>query len=180
MAANLAAGGIEAVTMDAVAVAAGVSRPLVYKHFANRHELLSAVYRREAKLLHKVMAVAVAEAPTVEDKFRVLIRGALEAQAERGAMLHALRAAGGRDMAGRMEQKGRDVGTFRYFTALASETLGSDQRATATTISLLLRSIEGVLAEWRLSPTPRHAARLEEAYVTICRGALAELAAGRN
>ena len=163
--------------MDSVAVAAGVSRPLVYKHFANRNELLAAVYRREAKLLHKVMAVAVTDAATLDEKFRMLIRGALQAQAERGAMLHALRAAGGRDMAGRMEQKGRDVDTFRYFTTLATKTLGSDQSATATTISLLLRSIEGVLAEWRLSPTPRHAARLEEAYVSICRGALAELAA---
>lgn len=164
--------------MDSVAVAAGVSRPLVYKHFANRHELLAAVYQRESKLLHKAMATAVEEAPTLEDKFRVLIRLSLQAQAERGAMLNALRAAGGRDAAGRKEQKGRDDRTFRYFAALAAETVGRADRATATTVSLLLRSIEGVLAEWRINPTPRHAARLEEAYVIMCRGALAELAAG--
>lgn len=177
VAADLAAEDLEAVTMDTVAAAAGVSRPLVYKHFANRDELLAAVYRREARLLHKAMAGAVLEAPTLEDKFRTLIRGALDAQAERGAMLHALRAAGGRDMAGRMEQKGRDVDTFRYFTTLAVAATGADEPKTAAVITVLLRSIEGVLAEWRRKPTSGHARRLEEAYVTVCRGALAQLGA---
>src|SRR5262249_19750467 len=39
-------GDVAAVSMEAVAERAGVSRPLVYKHFANRSELLAAVYRR--------------------------------------------------------------------------------------------------------------------------------------
>ncbi len=34
--------------MEAVAERAGVSRPLVYKHFANRGELLASLYQRES------------------------------------------------------------------------------------------------------------------------------------
>jgi AcrR family transcriptional regulator len=41
-------GGVEAVSMETVADRAGVSRPLVYKHFASKNELLTGVYRREA------------------------------------------------------------------------------------------------------------------------------------
>ncbi len=62
--------------MEAVAERAGVSRPLVYKHFANRGELLAAVYLREATLLHRELAAEVGAAETVEGMFRTLIRGA--------------------------------------------------------------------------------------------------------
>ena len=43
--------GVQVVSMETVAERAGVSRPLVYKHFANRDEILAAAYRREAARL---------------------------------------------------------------------------------------------------------------------------------
>src|SRR2546430_12622576 len=90
-AALVAAGDVEAVSMETVAERAGVSRPLVYKHFANRGELLAALYEREAALLHAELAADVEAANTVEEMFRALIRGALRAPARRGATLAALR-----------------------------------------------------------------------------------------
>src|SRR5687768_9988818 len=69
------AGDVEAISMEAVAERAGVSRPLVYKHFANREELLAALYRREALHLHQQLEAEVAEARSLEGMFRVLIRG---------------------------------------------------------------------------------------------------------
>src|SRR5258708_13943871 len=86
---------VEAVTMEAVAERAGVSRPLGYKHFANRGELLAAVYQREAAVLHDELATTVRQATTVTDMFRTLIPGALKAQADPGTPLAALRATGG-------------------------------------------------------------------------------------
>ena len=52
-------GDVSAVSMEAVAEHAGVSRPLVYKHFANRGELLAAVYKRESALLHAELSAEV-------------------------------------------------------------------------------------------------------------------------
>ena len=63
------------------------------------------------------------------------------------------------------------------FSRIASGTLGTEERMTRKTISLLLRCMEGVLAEWRLKPTPANAAWLEDVYVTMCMGALEALAA---
>src|SRR5438105_7117081 len=79
----VAAGDVEAVSMEAVAERAGVSRPLVYKHFANRNELLAAVYQRESALLHTELTADVSAAETLEETFRALIHGALRAQASR-------------------------------------------------------------------------------------------------
>src|SRR4029453_2892316 len=70
-------GGADAVSMEAVAERAGVSRPLVYKHFANRGELLAAVYQREATLLHRELAAEVGGAGTGEERFRRPTPGAL-------------------------------------------------------------------------------------------------------
>jgi AcrR family transcriptional regulator len=55
----VADGDVEALSMEAVAARAGVSRPLVYKHFANKGELLAAVYRREAAALDAEIVAAV-------------------------------------------------------------------------------------------------------------------------
>lgn len=175
-AASLVASDVTALSMEAVAEAAGVSRPLVYKHFANRAELLVAVYRRETATLHEELAEAVRAAGGLEAKFRALIRGALRGQAERGAALSALRAAGARNHELREEQRRRDQGTVAYFARHAARELGTEPKLTRDTVSILLRSVEAVLADWRLRPTPSHAERLEQAYVTICMGALERLA----
>ena len=83
--------GVHVVSMEAVAERAGVSRPLVYKHFANRGELLTAAYRREASRLHADLAVEVASAANVEEMYRALLRGSMRATVERGHIFTALR-----------------------------------------------------------------------------------------
>jgi AcrR family transcriptional regulator len=167
---------VEAVTMEAVAERAGVSRPLVYKHFANRGDLLAAVYQREAALLHDELATAVRQATTVTDMFRTLIRGALKAQADRGTALAALRAAGGWNHALREEQRQRDQTTVRYFAAHVSQEFGVGERQATLAVAILLGAIETVLAQWRRRPTRQYATQLEDAYVALVTGGLAQLA----
>jgi len=175
-AAILAADSVEAVTMEAVAERAGVSRPLVYKHFANRGELLAAVYQREAAVLHDELASAVRQATTVTDMFRALIRGALKAQADRGTALGALRAAGGWNHALGEEQRQRDQTTVRYFATRVRHELGVGEPEATLAVAILLGAIENVLAQWRRHPTSQHATLLENAYVTLVIGGLAQLA----
>ena len=169
-------GDADAVSMEAVAERAGVSRPLVYKHFANRGELLAAVYQREATLLHRELAAEVGAAATVEGMFRTLIRGALQAAAERGHVFSALRSAGGRSHELRREQRGRDVETVRAFAGRAMRELGLDRRRATATTATLLAAIDPVLTQWRLRPTADQAQLLEDIYVGMVRGALRDAA----
>src|ERR1700722_18129276 len=75
----VAAKGVQVASMEAVAEHAGVSRTLVYKHFANRDELLAAAYRREASKLHHELASEVASATSTEEMYRALLRGSMRA-----------------------------------------------------------------------------------------------------
>src|SRR3954453_525748 len=62
--------GVHAVTMERVAAEAGVSKPVVYSHFANTIELVGALLRREELALDASVAEQVANATTIEETLR--------------------------------------------------------------------------------------------------------------
>ena len=175
----IAAGGADAVTMDAVAELAGVSRPLVYKHFANRAELLAALYERESLVLHRQLAIAVSSATTLEEMFRALVHGSLEAQASRGSTFATLRAAGSRTDASRREQRRRDGGTLKFFTTHAVARFGLEDKEARAAVAVILGAIDSVLLAWRARPTKENAQLLEDTYVALAMGGLEALGAGR-
>jgi AcrR family transcriptional regulator len=175
----VAAGDIDQVTMDTVAERAGVSRPLVYKHFANRAELLAAVYQREAELLHEELAAQVGAATTIEEMFRALAKGALRAQARRGAAYAALHRAGARTKDRRYEQRERDRTTLAFFARRAVKQFGLEDRAARAGVGILLGGIDTVINTWRHRPTPEHAELLENTYAALAVGGLNELARRR-
>ena len=168
-------GSVDDVTIEAVAERAAVSRPLLYKHFANRDELLGALYRREATRLDEDLTRRVADAKTLDAMFEALIEGALAAAAERGPMFAALRSAGGWTRDVRREQRARDATTSKVFAAAAKRE-GLDPRRAGPATAMLLTLVDAVLAQWRAKPTPERAAILTETYLLIVRSTLASLA----
>jgi AcrR family transcriptional regulator len=172
----VASGDVAVVTMESVAAASGVSRALVYKHFANRHDVLAALFERESRLLHKQLTEAVANAVGLEAKFRALVEGALAAQSSRGATFAALLNQGGRAADQRAVQRRRDGATVRYFADLAVAEIGLEQRQAVTGVRLALGAIGLVLQQWRHRPTPEHAKEMADAYVAFAMGGLRTLA----
>jgi AcrR family transcriptional regulator len=168
----VATGDVESVSMEAVARAAGVSRALVYKHFANRHDLLSSLYERESASLHAQLSADVRAARDLAGMLGALVRGAIAAQAARGATLAALRASGERTSAERGVQRRRDSETLSYFTSRAVSEFDVDELDARTGLAIALGSIPTVLARWRRRPTPEHAAHLERTFVTMALGGL--------
>jgi AcrR family transcriptional regulator len=165
------ANGVQVVSMDAVAERAGVSRPLVYKHFANRDELLAAAYRREASKLHRDLASEVAAAGSVEEMYRALLRGSIRATVERGQIFTTLRAAGGWNRDIRREQRSRDRTTVRAFAAVAASQYGLERRRSTSVTAVLLGALDAVLAQWRFDQTEANREILEETYLAMVVGA---------
>ena len=170
------ADGVEAVTMESVADAAGVSRPLVYKHFANRSEILVAVFRRESLRLHEEMSVEVAAGATVEDTYRALARASVRASAERGALFAALRAAGAWNPDLLRERQLRDRHTVRFFAERTMAEYGIGRAEAESLSAMLLTALESVLTQHRARRTPANAATLVERYLDIVLGALERVA----
>jgi len=168
-------GDVDAVTMESVAAAAGVSRPLVYKHFSNRKELLRALFERESELLHRRLSRAVLDADGLEQMLRALVEGALTAQDERGATVAALAAGGGRPSDTRDVQHRRDTATLRHFTRQAVTELGLAEDVATTGMRLVLGSISLVLDQYQRQRSGKHADRLADTYVALSMGGLRNL-----
>jgi AcrR family transcriptional regulator len=172
----LAEEGIDAVSMETVAARAQVSRPLVYKHFANRDELLAEVYRQEASQLDRAIVAAVGQATGFELKLRALIRASLDAETSHGPIFTPLLRAGVSDADFRREQRERNRRTVRFFAQLAMTEFHLDRADATAATSVLLTGIESIRAQWRNRPTPQRRQYLEDLYVDLVIGGLTSLA----
>ncbi len=157
--------------MEAVAARARVSRPLVYKHFANRDSLLTALYRRESSALHERLAEGVRAASSLEGMFMALLRGSMAATTDRDQVFSTLRGAGAWTEDIRAEQHRRDRDTVRAFAAVAVRTHGLERERATMVTAVLLAALDGVLAQWRRRPSPSAATLLEATYLEMVRAA---------
>jgi len=90
--------GISGCSLDAVAAASGVSKALVYKYFANRDALLSALIRREFEYMmgHDEEATGEAQASlsgpeqTMDEVLRLGVARYVQYLVERGGLFRAL------------------------------------------------------------------------------------------
>jgi AcrR family transcriptional regulator len=171
----VAAGDVAAVSIESVADRVGVSRPLVYKHFANRSDILTALYLREAERLHADLSVDVQAAETIVEKYRALFRGSIRAVGERGQIFEGLRSAAGMNGALRQVQRDRDRETVAFYAQHAVAELAVPRPEADAVTAMLLGAIAPALALWHARPTNDYAAKLEDAYMCLVTGALNEL-----
>jgi len=171
----VAAGDLDALSMEAVAVEAGVSRPLVYKHFANKGELLAAVYRREAAAYDAEIVAAVEAADSLEGMLRAMLRAIFRGAGSRGDTFTLLQRAAGRGATVRSEQRARDRRSVRFFARVAAQEFGIGLREARSAMSVLLSGIDAVVAQWRAHRGPAEERYLEDMYVGVVLGALANI-----
>jgi len=172
----VAEGDLDRVSMESVADQAGVSRPLVYKHFRNRTEILTELYLREGERLHEELSVDVQAAETIEEKYRALFHGSIRAAEDRGQIFAVLRSAA--DMNGQLRKitRERDRRTVEFYAQHTIDELGSPRAETEAVTAMLLAAIAPALSLWHAQPGEQHAAQLEDAYMCIVGSTLAELA----
>lgn len=170
----VAAGDVDAISIESVADRAGVSRPLVYKHFANRSDILTELYLREGQRLHADLSVDVLAADNVVDKYRALFRGSIRAARERGQIFEGLRSAAGTNGALRQAQRKRDRETVTFYARQTTAEFGVPRAEAEAITGMLLGAIAPALTLWHARPTNDYAAKLEDTYMRVVTSALDE------
>jgi AcrR family transcriptional regulator len=168
-------GGAERVTMGSVAERAEVTRTLVYKHFANRNDLLAALHRREAARLDRTIRHRVMSSPEgFDSRLRAFIRAAMEAIDTHGVVFVPLQPFSTNETvwAG---QKERDRRTILFFGQLAAEEFGLPRSTAEAAMAVLLAGVHTLLSQARKEPSAGHRRYLENLYVDMVLSALAGL-----
>ena len=163
--------------MGVVADRAGVTRALVYKHFANKHDLLVALYRREATGIDRAhpgrdrgrrpTASSPSCAPSSAPRWT---SSTSTDPSSRRCARPAPTAPRGRTSAG--ATSGRSV----YFAELAEQDFGIDGRTARSVMAVLFSGIRSLLSQMRSRPGVAQRQFLLDTYVEMTIGALTRLA----
>ncbi len=165
--------GVNVVTMGTVADGAGVTRALVYKHFENKHDLLLALYRREAKRLDRMMSDAVLDAgPEFTVKLRTLIDLVIDSVDENGTFFNLLRNVSN-DPAARADRRSWDRRTVRYFAKLAADEYGLEEAVAQAAVAGLLPGVLTVRSRVIAGPAEREF--LTDVYLAMVEAGLRSL-----
>ena len=156
--------GAAAVTMERVAERAGVSKPVVYDHFANRSALVVAVLARTWADAEGLVAGRAAEATTPAERIRATFEALVDAAAQRGPNVRALLDSASSDpqveQARRARWKEKEAG----WAAGLERELGLAPATAAAAAATLRAAMLGAVAHARTSPEARAAAT--DVYVT--------------
>jgi AcrR family transcriptional regulator len=165
--------GVDAVTMEGVAAAAGVSKGLGYAYFANRGELLLALLYRETRALAERSAAGLAAAEDYEGRVRASVRTWMDVIAERGVLLAALLQET-QDHEPYNDRRNRyNRRLEEYWGEMAVEAFGIPREQAIAAAAVLIAGLSGLLARWRQVGDDRQ--MLEDVYVRMCIGAIGAL-----
>lgn len=166
--------GAEAVTMESVAAAAGVSKGLGYAYFSNRNELLLTLLNRELGELQRRSEEEIHQASDFEGRVRGSIRAWFDVMTERGALIGTLLQA--HSIRGPLAERRRRYNQElqELYGELGEKEFGIPRRKAVVAAGILLSGMTGMVDRWRAGD-PREL--LEETYVEVVMGALRSMAA---
>jgi AcrR family transcriptional regulator len=169
--------GVSAVTMDAVAAAAGVNKALLYRQFANRGELLLALFDRETRGLDAAVRGAMEGVDGFEAQLRAWVKAWFDYIGTRGVLLGRLMEARtvSDEVAGQHQERTHTIVDVMGAWYEGAFQLPSDVARDAA--AMLYAALGGVIERWAASPTSATRQRLEPAYIGTVLGSLRELEA---
>lgn len=170
----LADGGSDALRLDALARAGGVTRPVVYHHFGDRDGLVVALLERHAERVKAHVAAALAPGGSFEDDLRAATRAYLEAARRHGPAMRALVAAQHLSPVIEAARRTNWDGAAAHWSERYRRHTGLPRRdatALATAHLAALAALAGLCIEGRLG-----LARATELHVTSTLAALESLA----
>lgn len=165
--------GIEAVTMEGVAAAAGVSKGLGYAYFSNSSTLLRALLEREVRRLNDRIVAAYAKETEFAERLRATVHAWFDHIEENGVLmgrlLHATRNDGPHVEARNAYNRFNE----RWWADLAERELGVPNGRGQVATAIILSGLEGVVQRWVQCGDTRE--ELEDVFMRVAMGGLQNL-----
>lgn len=166
--------GADSVTMEGVAARAGVSKALGYRYFANRDDLLVALFDREMAILDQRISDAVLTAGNFEDGLRAIVCAWIDLIVERGGLLGSLQQS--KLIEGPVEQRriARQDGIDKFFAHLITSEYEVDPDDAVLVAATLVAGSAGAMRIWMSRGWSRD--KIADRYLRLCLGAIRALA----
>ena len=165
--------GIEAVTMEGVAAAAGVSKGLGYAYFSNSSTLLRALLEREVRKLQGRIVEAMKDKDTFEDKLRATIHAWFDVISEQGILMGMLLQATRNDGPHVEARNAYNRANDEFWAELAQRELGVPKEHGLIATRILLSGLEGLVQRWTQCGDRREV--LEDVFIEMAMGGLDRL-----
>ncbi len=166
--------GADAVTMEAVAARAGVSKALSYRYFSNAGALLLELFEREVVDLDVQIREAVGAADTFEDKIRASFFGWGAELGERGRLLGRLWQVSVSTGPLLEARRRRDRQVYEFWGRVIEDEYHLPTPIAETAAAILVQGTAGLLAS--LFSGRGEQGELIDVYVTMALGAVDRLA----
>jgi AcrR family transcriptional regulator len=165
--------GIEAVTMEGVATAAGVSKGLGYANFANSGTLLRALLNREVRKLNDRVFSAFGQEDDFEARLRAVIHAWFDHIEEQGVLMGRLLQATRNDGPHVEARNAYNRFNEQWWADLAERELGVPNGRGRIATAIILTGLEGVVQRWTQCGDTRE--ELEEVFMRVAMGGLQNL-----
>jgi AcrR family transcriptional regulator len=165
--------GIEAVTMEGVATAAGVSKGLGYAYFANSGTLLRALLNREVRKLNDRVFSAFGQEDDFEARLRAVIHAWFDHIEEQGVLMGRLLQATRNDGPHVEARNAYNRFNEQWWADLAERELGVPNGRGRIATAIILTGLEGVVQRWTQCGDTRE--ELEEVFMRVAMGGLQNL-----
>lgn len=165
--------GIEAVTMEGVATAAGVSKGLGYAYFSNSSTLLRALLEREVRKLNKRISEAFGTETEFEGRLRAVIHAWFDHIEEQGILMGRLLQATRNDGPHVEARNAYNRFNEQWWADLAERELGVPNGRGRIATAIILSGLEGVVQRWTQCGDTRD--ELEEVFMRVAMGGLQNL-----
>lgn len=170
-------GTADAVTMEAIAREAGISKPVVYKWFANRDALVLALYHRENDRLDARVRASFITAASFEQKAKALLDAYLDVVDNDEPSVIDVLARTVAAPAFHAQRVQRNFEVLATIAAMVFEHFDVDEPQSLTAAVMITKSLEGVIELWLATGAPRDA--LSADFVSFCLAGLHGLGAPR-
>jgi AcrR family transcriptional regulator len=147
--------GLAAVTMERVAALAELSKPVLYRHFRDRGDLLTALLERCWRQLDSAVRARLKDARSVDESLTALVTGYFDELQRQGPVLQLMVTGGRHEPAVEAARQRRHRAAEREWSDFYQRRLGMPMAIAEPAAAILRCAMEGAAAYWIDNPTRR-------------------------